>query len=205
MDFKKRIYEDAQAGKFADTNATKVIAWRNVTTMMYNTLIRQAIFGPSAHPYEIGERIIAAAPCVVGAEVVLATDEEAFVEGIAETRHPLSPEFRAIELKCRTEDGRVVRLLVLHPASELAYNNACQSVAHAAKTDGKKWRQFWKLKELFHEVKYSYAITAHRAQGSTYENAYVDYQDILLNRERKEAFQCLYVACSRPTTKLILA
>ena len=68
-----------------------------------------------------------------------------------------------------------------------------------------KQETFWALKELFHDVKYAYAITAHRAQGSTYENVYVDYQDILMNRERREAFQCLYVACSRPTTKLILA
>jgi hypothetical protein len=50
-----------------------------------------------------------------------------------------------------------------------------------------------------------YGATVHRAQGSTYETVWVDYQDILKNRNRREAFQCLYVACSRPTTKLLLA
>jgi len=54
-------------------------------------------------------------------------------------------------------------------------------------------------------VKYAYAITAHRAQGSTYDTVYVDYQDILMNRERYEAFQCLYVASSRPRKTLYLA
>lgn len=203
-DFKQRIYSDAEAGAFGDTTKTKIIAWRNVKTAEYNALVRRAIFGPAAGVYEIGERIIAAAPCIVGDEVALGTDEEAIVEGIIEARHPLSPEFETIELKCRTEDNRIVRLRTLHPRSVQAHANAVQSAAHAAKQDGKKWKAFWNLKELFHEVKYAYAITAHRAQGSTYENVYVDYQDILLNRERREAFQCLYVGCSRPTTKLIL-
>lgn len=204
-DFKRKIFEDAEAGKFADTNSTKIIAWRNVKTQEYNGLVRKAIFGAGAGFYEIGERIIAASPCMIGGEIALATDEEAFVEGIAESRHPLSPEFRTIELKVRTEDARVIRLTTLHPASQMAYDNACQTLAHSAKVNGKLWKQFWALKELFHDVKYAYAITAHRAQGSTYENVYVDYQDILMNRERREAFQCLYVATSRPTTKLFLA
>ncbi len=204
-DFKARIFADAEAGAFSDTNTTKIIAWRNTTTAMYNTLVRRAIFGAAVGVYEIGERIIAASPCIVGKDVVLATDEEAIVEGITENRHPLSPEFESIELLCRTEDNKVIRLRVLHPRSGPAYENAVQTAAHNAKIDGKKWKAFWGMKELFHDVKYAYAITAHRSQGSTYENVYVDYQDILINRERREAFQCLYVGCSRPTTKLILA
>lgn len=203
--FKEQIIADAIAGKFSDTDSTKVIAWRNVTVQNYNNIIRRAIFGPGVGAYEIGERLIAASPCMVGKEMLLATDDECAVEGIVESRHPMSPEFQTIELKCRTEEGSVIRLLVCHPASQQAYDNACQSLAHAAQQNPALWKKFWKLKELFHEVRYAYAITAHRAQGSTYENVYVDYMDILLNRERREAFQCLYVASSRPTTRLIMA
>lgn len=203
--FKARIYSDAEAGFFADTNKTKVIAWRNVRTAEYNNIIRRAIFGAAANIYEIGERVIAASPCIVAKDVALATDDEAIVESIHLGRHPLNPEFQSIELKCRTEDNRLIRLTVIHPASQIAYENACQSLAHVAKSEPRKWKSYWGMKELFHDVKYAYAITAHRAQGSTYENAYVDYQDILMNRERREAFQCLYVATSRATKKLILA
>ncbi len=203
--FKARIFADAEAGHFSDTNKTKVIAWRNVKTAEYNQIIRRAIFGATASFYEIGERVIAASPCIVGGEPALATDDEAIVESIHVGRHPLNPEFQSIELKCRTEDNRLIRLTVLHPASATAYDNACQSLAHAAKAEPRKWKTYWGMKELFHDVKYAYAITAHRAQGSTYENVYVDYQDILMNRERREAFQCLYVATSRATKRLILA
>lgn len=206
MDFKNKIIADAEAGAFGDTNTTKIIAWRNATTSAYNGIIRRAIFGASLNVYEVGERVIAASPCVNGSgEVMLGTDEEAIVEGIATSRHPQAPEFQSIVLKVRGEDNMIYQLTVIHPASQLSYENALQTLSHDAKTNPKLWKQFWKMKELFHDIKYAYAITAHRAQGSTYENVYVDYQDILLNRERREAFQCLYVATSRPTTKLFLA
>lgn len=204
-DFKKRIFSDAMEGKFADSNQTKVIAWRNATVGTYNQLIRTAIYGAGAAPYEAGERIIAAAPCFQGDDTILTTDEEAMVESAVTCNHPIEPRFQAIELKARTEDNRVIRLLVLHPESFQDFDNACQQLAHQAKQNPKMWKSYWNLKELFHEIKYAYAITAHRAQGSTYDNVYVDYQDILMNRERMEAFQCLYVACSRPRKTLILA
>lgn len=204
-DFKKRIYDAAIDGAFADTNKAKVIAWRNVKCAEYNELIRKAIFGAGADVYEVGDRIIAAAPCMQGDITILATDDEAMVESVVRTVHPLESQYKAIELRCRTEQNKVIRLLVIDPTSQQQWDNDCQLIAHQAKTNGKLWRKFWQKKELFHDIKYGYCITAHRAQGSTYETVYADYQDILLNRERYEAFQCLYVACSRPTKQLYLA
>ncbi len=205
--FKDAIVSAAMRGEFADGSKSKVIAWRNVRVAEYNDLIRNAIFGAAAVPghYVLGDRIVATAPCKLGEDIVLGTDDEALVEGIIETTHPREPKYRAIELKVRSEENKIIRLLVLHPESQFMFDNDCQQLAHLAKGNGKLWKKFWELKELFHEIKYGYAITAHRSQGSTYENVFVDYQDILFNRNRKEAFQCLYVACSRPTTKLYLA
>lgn len=205
--FKESIYNAALKGEFADGSKGKVIAWRNERVSEYNDLIRRAIFGAASIPghYVLGDRIVATSPCKQGEDYVLGTDDEAIIEGVAETTHYKEPKYRALELKCRTEDNRLIRLLVLHPDSKFLFDNDCQELAHAAKGAPRLWKLFWNLKELFHEVKYAYAITAHRSQGSTYETVYVDYVDILYNRNRKEAFQCLYVACSRPTKKLVLA
>ena len=205
--FRQSIYEAALNGAFSDGEKGKVIAWRNARCAEYNDLIRQAIFGAAAMPgmWLLGDRLVAAGPCSRGDEVLLATDDEAIVEGVLPCKHPLEPKYQAIELKCRTEENKLIRLLVLHPASAAVFANDSQALAHDAKGNGKLWKKFWEHKELFHDVKYAYALTAHRAQGSTYENVWVDYQDILLNRNRREAFQCLYVAASRPTTRLYLA
>jgi exodeoxyribonuclease-5 len=205
--FKEDIYNAACNGAFADGAKAKILAWRNVKVNEYNQIVRQAIYGAAAFPgsYMMGERIVAAGPCMRGDESLLNTDDEAIVESAIDCQHPLEPKYKAIELKCRTELNKVIRLLVLHPESRAAFDNDSQALAHDAKGNGKLWKKFWDHKDLFHDIKYAYALTVHRAQGSTYQNVWVDYQDILLNRNRREAFQCLYVACSRPTTRLYLA
>lgn len=205
--FKMDLYNRAQNGEFSDGNANKIIAWRNVRTGEYNDLVRQGIYGGEAQPgfYLPGDRIIAAGPCRMGEEIILATDEEASVVSVREANHPGESKYKMLELKCLTEDGRNIRVWAMHPASAPQFARDCEDLAHAARTDGRLWRKFWALKDIFHEIKYAYAITAHRAQGSTYTNVFVDSGDILLNRNRREALQCLYVACSRPTTRLYLA
>lgn len=208
MDFRRSIYGAAAAGEFADGMKSKVIAWRNVRVAEYNDLIRQALFGEdcASGMYVMGERIVAAAPCIGGdGEVLMTTDEEAIVEAVRVRKHPTEPKYFAIELRAMTEGGKTIRLIVMHPHSYVQFQQDSEALAAQAKADGRLWKRFWVHKELFHEIKYAYALTAHRAQGSTYENVWVDYQDILYNRNRQEAFQCLYVACSRPTTRLFLA
>ena len=205
--FRESIYKAAINGQFADGAVSKVIAWRNVRVGEYNALIRNAIYGAEAQQqlYLPGERVVAGGPCARGDEPLMNTDEEAIVEGVVDCQHPMEPKYKAIELKATTEGGKLVRLLCLHPASMAQYQHDCELLAADARAKPQLWPKFWRLKELFHDIRYAYAITAHRSQGSTYEDTWVDYGDILLNRNRREAFQCLYVACSRPTTRLYLS
>ena len=205
--FKQSIYEAAHFGEFADGTDSKIIAWRNVKVGEYNNLVRAAIFGAEAdqNTFLAGDRIVAAAPCERGDVQLMTTDEEAVVESVLACKHPMEPKYQALELKCTTENGKAIRLLVLHPNSKTQFEFDCQSLAHQAAANGRLWKKFWELKDIFHDIRYAYAITAHRSQGSTYKNVWVDYQDILSNRTRKEAFQCFYVAASRPTTNLYLA
>jgi Cdc6-like AAA superfamily ATPase len=205
--FKMEIFNAAQRGDFADGRFAKIIAWRNVRVAEYNNIARAALYGADAVPgfFLSGDRIVAAGPCERGDEYLMSTDDEGIVESVAECVHPLEPKYHALELKVRREDNKVVRLLVIHPQSKQTFDNDAEQLAHLARANSKLWKRFWEHKELFHDVRYAYAITAHRSQGSTYNTAFVDFQDILYNRNRKEAFQCLYVASTRPTTKLILA
>jgi len=207
IDFKKQIFAAAARGEFADGHTTKVISWRNVKVDEYNQIARAAIFGAAAQPgfFLVGDRVVAAGPCERNDELLLHTDDEAIVEGVIECKHPLEPKYHALELKCRTEENAIIRLLVIHPASKQQHDNDCQLLAHEAQANPKLWRRFWDLKDLFHDIRFAYALTAHRSQGSTYQNVLVDYQDVLYNRNRTEAFKCLYVACSRASKRLYLA
>ena len=77
-------------------------------------------------------------------------------------------------------------------------------LAAEARANPKLWGAFWEFVEAFAPVRHAYAITSHRAQGSTYIRAFVSWRDILLNPNRAESMRCLYVAASRPKKELYL-
>lgn len=58
-----------------------------------------------------------------------------------------------------------------------------------------RWRdEYFALKDFFAEVDFSYAVTIHKSQGSTYEKVFI-HNDYL--RAREELLQLLYVAVTR--------
>jgi len=60
-----------------------------------------------------------------------------------------------------------------------------------------EWKRYWGLKDAFCDLRPSYAITSHKAQGSTYKRVFVDLGDIFSNAQANEALRSAYVAISR--------
>ncbi len=71
------------------------------------------------------------------------------------------------------------------------------AAAARAKSKQKSWGEFWKLNNSISEVKHIYALTAHRSQGSTFQNVVVNCNDISSDR-------LLYTAVTRASDKLFL-
>ena len=133
------------------------------------------------------------------------TDDEGEVTRVDEEWHAVHGSFKIYRIAITLDDNRPVIARVLHPDSFADYQRKLDDLSAIARSNSRKWRDFWDFKDAFHQLKYAYAITAHRAQGSTYDTAFVYWQDILLNRNRQEAYRCLYVACTRPSRCLILS
>lgn len=61
------------------------------------------------------------------------------------------------------------------------------------------------------DIDYGFAITSHKSQGSTYDNVFVDLNDIIYDKNGKpysdynQLMRCIYVACSRARKQLILS
>lgn len=66
------------------------------------------------------------------------------------------------------------------------------------------WKQWNKiLVEQFANVTYGYSITCHKAQGSSFNDVYVDLDDILQNTKRQvEAKKCAYTAATRVSNEI---
>ena len=60
------------------------------------------------------------------------------------------------------------------------------------------WKDFHKkFIDPFATVSYGYAITCHKSQGSNYKNVFVDFSDIIKNKNETEMKRCVYTAMSR--------
>lgn len=205
-EFSVKILEAASAGRFGEPNNAKAIAWRNVTVDKLNAMIRQRIFDNAAETLWLpDDRVILTEPAKdLEGEIVATTDDEGTIVRAEEDWHPLYGEFKIWRITVTLDDNRTIALRTLHKDSQAAYARKVEELAAAARENKRKWGKFWEFKESFHATRHAYAITAHRAQGSTYQAAFVDWRDILLNRSRNEAFRCLYVACTRPKKELYL-
>lgn len=186
---------------------SKAIAWRNLTVNDLNATIRQELFEqPLMFPWQAGDRVTLLEPAKgLEDDIIGTTDEEGVIERCDDAEHPVHEDFRCWRLTVRSDLNRSMTLWVLKPSESGKFELRKSRLAAEARTGGGRlWGEFWGFVESFHKIRHAYAITAHRAQGSTYQRAFVSWRDILANPNRGEAMRCLYVAASRPKKELYL-
>lgn len=100
---------------------------------------------------------------------------------------------------------------IIHESSAAEYATILKAIQESAKATAfgtsertDMWRHFYAIKELFAVVKYNYAVTAHKSQGSTYENCMLVYWDIKNNPKLEERNRIIYVAATRAKKKLFI-
>lgn len=203
--FMKQIERAAKKGLFTEVDHTKAIAWRNRTVDELNEFIRYQIFGPQADkmPYIVGDRLMIGEPVMSKGQTLAHIDDEGTILEQTVSHHTDYKEYDAYKITLGIDDGVTIDLSILHPNSERKFLVTLNRMAADAKKDPTKWKDFWMLKNSFHKVRHSYAITTHRSQGSTYKNVFIDTADVLANSNSFEALRCLYVGFTRPTTMLI--
>lgn len=184
---------------------SKAISWRNVEVDRLNRLIRQELFADSLeYPWQPGDRITLLGPAKdLDGEVIGTTDEEGAVERADEADHPMFG-IKCYRIVMRSDLNTSQTLWMPHPSEKNKFEGRKARLAAEARADRSKWKDFWAFVDAFAPVRHAYAITAHRAQGSTYQRAFVSWRDILLNPNRGEAMRCLYVAATRPRKELYL-
>lgn len=198
------IYAATDKGLFVKEDCLKIIAWRNKTVEDYNKIVRERIFGFNVERYVVGDRVMVAAPVERGGRILANIDDEGTLSSVDVVHHSVFKEFMIYRVMINMDGKGFMELNIVHESSHDQLLIKLNSLAIEAKADRSKWKYFWALNNSFDKIRYGYAMTVHRSQGSTFQNVFLCCSDVLSSSNKKEALKCLYVGVTRPTTKLIM-
>lgn len=204
-----------------DSEYCKIIAWRNKTVSSMNSLARRIIFGEEMCSKKIlvGEKLIANSPIIIHDNLVLfnTNDEFSVVRTeIKEKKFHLNEFTPPLEAKIKYYDTTVSYINdqdeveksdieIIHEDSEVEYQKIALLLKNRAIEKGGKdrsWISYYKFIRIFADVSFGYSITAHKAQGSTYDTTFVLEDDIDMNLNVVERNRIKYTAYTRSSRKV---
>jgi exodeoxyribonuclease-5 len=223
--FPKLLESYFKTEKFkGDSEYAKVIAWRNKTVSTMNDLIRSVIYGEESKTSKIlaGEKLIVNNPIIQEGVVILNTNDEFsvvdYVVKIDELRFMLSknPDDDPVDISLKFYEAKVVYLNdndeeiyedieILHEDSEAEFKkfaNVLRLRALERRGADKTWLHYYNFLRRYADVSYSYSITAHKSQGSTYNTTFVLEDDINMNLDVVERNRIKYTAYTRASKKV---
>ncbi|MDJ0723767.1 MAG: AAA family ATPase [Prochloraceae cyanobacterium] len=206
-----RIKWMTRAGEFFKSKQdVRFIVFRNKVADELNRFVRLQLWGNNCDPYCIGDRLIARTPvfakigigkvsedciiinnseeCTVLCEPTLKT----YVEGSIK-----EGELEYYQVRVKADDGATVDLQILTPQSEIKRGKILKKYK-----DEKQWNLFQQLSKYFDNMPFAYALTTHKAQGSSIDFTFLDLPDLnrcsdrqkilytALTRAKKQAFIC---------------
>jgi ATP-dependent exoDNAse (exonuclease V) alpha subunit len=202
-----------------DSDYIKIIAWRNETVNIYNELVRYMLYGDKAsNKIMRGERLIMDSNVMEGDHIILHTNEEVEVEDFEIDEECINfgkdrVKYYDTVVKSYDIQGniKINHIHILHEDSEVVYNSYLNGLKNKALKEKQgterartEWIKYYAYMNHFASTKYNYSISAHKSQGSTYNNTIVMGWDIMYNSKIEERNRILYTACSRPKNNLIL-
>lgn len=203
----------------------RIIAFTNAQVQKYNQFIHDSRFGGLGEcRFSVSETVIAHqafdAMTTKYQPVGIHTSEELEVIDIIQTGHPKWPEVAAHKLIMERDSGTTVEAYVADNQMQLdeminqhfqqwrllkeqakAEKDSVKSalIELEAKTASTK---AWTMRKAFAPLRHSYAITAHKSQGSTFDTALVDYTNLSRIKTPFDFNRALYVAITRPSQYL---
>jgi exodeoxyribonuclease-5 len=202
----------------SDPEFCKIIAWRNKTVATMNNLVRRIIYGDKSYENKIliGEKLIANNPIIENDTILFNTNDEFCVEDftIKQNKFKVENDFVAIKyyetgVSYLNDDDKLIKLYIdiLHEDSQQDFDFIVQNLKRTAiekKGKEKSWIKYYDFLRRYADVSYSYSITAHKSQGSTYNTTFVLEDDININIDVIERNRIKYTAYTRSSNKLFV-
>ncbi len=200
-----------------DPDHCRLLGWTNSFVREANTRIRRHVVGPQADslPYLPGERMVNNSALEQDGEIILGTDETVQIldaypddlDGVSGWRLKVNgAENGVVRCFCPDSWDRVRQILSKLAQGARVFqgqvNNlrmAYKEVPNALDIDRRAaWREYFRVRKQFCDLRPPYASTVHKAQGSTYGNVFIQLQNVCQCRNHTDLARLLYVAITRP-------
>lgn len=237
-EFNKQVVNQFNNEEFTkNVDLVKLISYTNNNVNNWNKIIRNAIIKDADKSIITKNDLITSYVTIVDDfnECVIVNSEEYILKDVINYRHPTYDIDGFMIRFTSIHGGKDTNPLFVVDHTNIAnlakYCNIANSLITNAKSATKatradRWKSYYKFKEACllitsvgdrtgnilykRDIDYGFALTAHKSQGSTYENVLVDVNDIVFDKygmpypSCEEVNRRLYVACSRAKNKLFL-
>ena len=187
----------------------RFLAWRNKTVKSLNKFVRSKLWGENALSYVPGDRLIARKPLFrpkPGGKgknkwrILINNSEEATVIEAGQLKELVFQKeiYQYWQVEVQPEAGGKPQLLyILH---EDFLKRHSEQIKHFASK--KQWSYYFDLSRMFDDVGYAYALTTHKAQGSTIDYVFLDVNDMRGCSDRQKL---LYTALTRAKQQALIS
>ena len=178
----------------------RLLVWRNKTAQSANRYVRSRLWGKDAPLYVPGDRLIARKPLFrprPGQKgknkwgILINNSEECSVIAAPSIKQSSFDKtaYQSWTVPVMMDEGFEVNLSILTEDSERVKNEQLKYYV-----EKKQWNKYFDLSRMFDDVTYAYALTIHKAQGSSIDYVFLDTEDI---QNCPDLQKILYTALTR--------
>lgn len=198
--FDKKVLQESPS----DYLERPILCWRNTTLRTYIQKVRDH-FG-FEEQYVPGEPIMTLEPTFLGNNVVDPGNTEFTIKTATPNQWEHQDEVMSYWLleSPDLEKGfvKVPKRMARYEAIKSRFINEAHSAIARGERSGPAWADYWKFVQTFTPVNHGYALTLHRAQGSTYQDVFLDQHDVSCESHTRTRNSLMYVGVTRPTTNV---
>jgi exodeoxyribonuclease-5 len=202
----------------------KIIAWRNASVSYLNSVVRECVFGSNDEKFYVGEMVVANKPLFDRInskygnskeyKITASTSDEFAVKEVSIVNRTFKEKYKKLPIinfegtfwKLKVNGDNKQFLYVIHEDSLDEYNALLKDIKSLAikNRDKDYWVLYYNISKWSDNITYSYAITAHKSQGSTYDNVILLEEDLDMNKKIFERNRIKYTAYTRAAKKLYI-
>ena len=180
-----------------DVNA-RILCYTNKQVNAFNGHVRYIRNLPDH--FTVGEHLVAASAYKFGEDTLSVEEQVEVVSEKYDDQREIQlgdARFMVYNMVIRNMFGTLMQVKV--PADPNHFNEVLKYFKRT-----KKWPMYFRMKETYPDLRPVDSATIYKAQGSTYETVFVDLSDVSTCTHASQVARMLYVAFSRPTSRLFL-